>query len=77
MPAWHFRDQPAGAGHVPWTEREVQQVHSHLREHGTEWNRYCLGVTDDHVAARLTRVLPETAAWAATLRRGSLPWSRG
>lgn len=73
-----YWDRPPRALRFPWSEQEGQQVRDHLLERGFGWNIYSLdGGGRDHVTARLTRVLPEIAAWAATLPPGILafePW---
>jgi hypothetical protein len=66
-----------------WTKHEIEAVRGHLRRHREEdWNIYQSGVTAPEdaqafVTASLTRMLPEVAAWAATLPAGVLnlkPW---
>lgn len=65
-----------------WTKHEIEAVRGHLRRHWEDWNIYQSGVTASEdaqalVTASLTRVLPEVAAWAATLPAGLLnltPW---
>ena len=60
-----YWDRPPRALRFPWSEQEGQQVRDHLLERGFGWNIYSLdGGGRDHVTARLTRVLPEIAAWA-------------
>lgn len=66
-----------------WTRAELEAVRAHLHVQHEEWNLYMWGygpTTDDgqaQVTASLTRMLPEVAAWAATLPSGILglePW---
>ena len=65
-----------------WTKHEIEAVHGHLRRHWEDWNIYqsCVTASEDAqalVTASLTRVLPEVAAWVATLPAGILnlkPW---
>jgi hypothetical protein len=60
-----------------WTRREAEEVRNHLREHWADWNISSMGIMGDHVEARLTRVLPDMAAWLETLPAGILalePW---
>lgn len=66
-----------------WTQAELEAVRAHLHVHHEQWHLYEWGygqTTSDgqaQVSARLTRVLPEVAAWAATLPPGILdlePW---
>lgn len=67
-----------------WTKREIDAVRNHLYDRFAAWNIYRLVVEtlDDaqaRVTAELTRVLPEIAAWAASLPPGILgldPWLR-
>jgi hypothetical protein len=72
-----YRDRPSRTSGSPWTREEADEVLGHLRERWSEWNVYGSGIIDDHVEARLTRVLPEMATWLATLPPGILaldPW---
>jgi hypothetical protein len=60
-----------------WTKREIDVVHGHLRDRWADWNIYHLAVetledAQARVTAKLTRVLPEIAAWAASLPPGIL-----
>jgi hypothetical protein len=66
-----------------WTRAQLETVRAHLHAHHEEWNLYTWGygpATDDgqaRITACLTRMLPEVAAWAATLPSGILdlvPW---
>jgi hypothetical protein len=65
-----------------WTRAELDSVTSHLHDRHDERNAYQCGPssTQDgqpYITASLTRVLPETAAWAASLPDGLLvlkPW---
>lgn len=65
-----------------WTKAEFEAVRARLRAHFEGWNLYYLasGTAEDgqaHITARLTRMLPEVAAWAANLPAGILdiePW---
>ena len=65
-----------------WTKRQLDDVHGHLQQHFGPWHLYQLGPqhTGDGqalIAARLIRVLPQIAAWAASLPPGILalePW---
>jgi hypothetical protein len=66
-----------------WTTDELEAVRARLHEHHEEWNLYGSGfgsTTDGgqaQITARLVRMLPEIAAWAATLPSGILdlePW---
>jgi hypothetical protein len=65
-----------------WTKTQLDNVSSYLRERHERWNLYQHGPlnTEDGqtcIAARLVRVLPEIAAWAASLPSGILalePW---
>jgi hypothetical protein len=71
-----FQDRAADAP-LPLTRREAEEVRNHLREHWADWNIYGMGIISDHVEARLTRVLPDMAAWMETLPAGILalePW---
>jgi hypothetical protein len=65
-----------------WTKAQLGTVGDYLRYQREPWVLYGLGLhnTDDgrpHMAAQLVRVLPEIAAWAATLPEDILllePW---
>jgi hypothetical protein len=65
-----------------WTKAQLDTVGDYLHHQWEPWGLYELGlrITDDgqpHLGARLVRVLPEIAAWAATLPDGILllePW---
>lgn len=65
-----------------WTKAQLDTVRDYLHYQWEQWGLYQLGPhnTDDgqaHIAARLVRVLPEIAAWAATLPKDILrlePW---
>jgi hypothetical protein len=65
-----------------WTKAELDAVGDYLHAHHEQWGIYQWGPqnTDDgqaHMAARLVRVLPEIASWAAALPEGILllePW---
>jgi hypothetical protein len=65
-----------------WTKAQLDTVGDYLHYQWELWRLYGLGLhnTDDgqpHMAARLVRVLPEIAAWAATLPNDILllePW---
>jgi hypothetical protein len=65
-----------------WTRAELDSVTSHLHDRHDEWNvsRWGPSSTQDgqpYLTASLTRVLPEIAAWAASLPDGLLvlePW---
>jgi len=65
-----------------WTRAELDSVTSHLHDRHDEWHAYRWGPssTQDgqpYLTASLTRVLPEIAAWAASLPDGLLvlePW---
>ena len=67
-----------------WTRAEFDAVRTHLNERWEEWNLYELGESSSEdgqacTAAKLTRVLPEIAQWAASLPPGILaldPWLR-
>jgi hypothetical protein len=72
-----YQDRPPRTLRFHWTREQAHEVSGHLREHSFEWDVYSHGIIGDHVEARLTRVLPEIAAWAATLPPGILaldPW---
>jgi hypothetical protein len=71
-----FQDHAANAP-PPLTRRAAEEVRNHLREHQAGWNIYGMGIISDHVEARLTRVLPDMAAWMEALPAGILalePW---
>jgi hypothetical protein len=65
-----------------WTKAQLDTVGDYLHHQWKPWGLYGLGlrITDDgqpHMGARLVRVLPEIAAWAAKLPHGILllePW---
>jgi hypothetical protein len=65
-----------------WTKAQLDTVGDYLHYQWEPWGLYGLGLdnTDDgqpHMAAQLVRVLPEIAAWAATLPQDILllePW---
>jgi hypothetical protein len=66
-----------------WNRAELEAIDAHLHAHHEKWNLYEWGygpTTHDgqaQITARLTRMLPEAAAWAATLPSGILglePW---
>lgn len=65
-----------------WTKAELDRVLGYLHERHEQWDLYQWGphVAGDGqpcVSARLVRVLPEIAAWAASLPTGILvlePW---
>jgi hypothetical protein len=65
-----------------WTTSQLDYVRRYLHEHHGEWSLYSWGPLnlDDGqacMAASLVRVLPEIAAWAASLPAGILalePW---
>ncbi len=67
-----------------WTKAELDAVRAHLHAHHDEWNLYQWGPSNSEdgqtcMAAKLTRVLPEIAIWAASLPAGILsldPWLR-
>lgn len=67
-----------------WTKGELDTVQEHLHARYDAWNLYLLGRQNNedgqaHVAAKLTRVLPEIADWTASLPPGILhfdPWLR-
>lgn len=65
-----------------WTKAELEAVRAHLHSHHEEWNLYQWGPmnTEDGqtcMAAKLTRLLPQIAIWAASLPTGILSLSRG
>jgi hypothetical protein len=65
-----------------WTKAELEAVSAHLLAHHDDWNLYGWGATSTEngqalITARLTRILPEIATWAASLPAGILglePW---
>jgi hypothetical protein len=65
-----------------WTKAQLDAVGDHLYRHHEQWALYQWGPQNTadgqaHMAARLVRVLPEIAAWAAALPQGILlldPW---
>ena len=67
-----------------WTKAELDAVRVHLHAHHKRWNLLQLGPANSEdgqtcMAAKLTRVLPEVATWAASLPVGILsldPWLR-
>ena len=67
-----------------WTKAQLDDVASQLHQRMQEWNLYQLGRqhTDDgqaYIGAHLVRVLPQIAAWAASLPPGIValePWLR-
>ena len=67
-----------------WTTAELDAVRDHLHAHHRAWNLLQLSPTTSGdgqacIAAKLTRVLPEVALWAASIPAGILslePWLR-
>ena len=65
-----------------WTKHDIDEVRGQLRRHWEDWNIYlsAVAVSEDaqaFVTASLAQMLPEIAAWAATLPAGILtlkPW---
>lgn len=65
-----------------WTTGQLDSVRDQLHQRSRDWHLYQLGPrhAEDgqaHIAARLVRVLPEIAAWAASLPCGIAalkPW---
>jgi hypothetical protein len=65
-----------------WTRAELDSVRSHLHDRHNEWHVYQWGQSSTQdgqacITVSLTRVLPEIAAWAASLPDGLLvlePW---
>jgi hypothetical protein len=65
-----------------WTKDELDGVRDHLRQRWQSWDLYHLGPqhAEDgqaYIAARLARVLPDIADWAASLPSGIValePW---
>ena len=60
-----------------WTRAELDSVTSHLHDRHDEWHAYQWGDSSTldgqpYITASLTRVLPEIAAWAASLPDGLL-----
>jgi hypothetical protein len=77
-----FRSEDAGPAGACWTRHDIDEVHGHLHRHWEDWNTYlsAVAVSEDaqaFVTASLAQLLPEIAAWAATLPAGILtlkPW---
>lgn len=67
-----------------WTTAELDAVRAHLHARQRAWNLFQLGQSAGEdgqacIAAKLTRVLPEIAVWAAHLPAGNVsldPWLR-
>ena len=65
-----------------WTQDQLDAVRGHLHQRWRHWNLYELGPqhAEDgqaHITARLVRVLPEIAVWAASLHASIValePW---
>jgi len=65
-----------------WTKDQLDAVRDHLEQRWQSWDLYQLGPRHGedgqaHIAARLVRVLPEIADWAASLPPGIVvlePW---
>jgi hypothetical protein len=65
-----------------WTTDQLDGVRDHLYQRWRDWRLYQLGPqhAEDgqaHIGARLVRVLPEIAVWAASLPPGIValePW---
>lgn len=65
-----------------WTKAELEAVRAYLHAYHEEWNLYEWGPSNSEdgqtcMAAKLTRVLPQIAVWAASLPDGILsldPW---
>ena len=65
-----------------WTQDQLDAVRDHLHQRWRHWNLDELGPqhAEDgqaHITARLVRVLPEIAVWAASLHAGIValePW---
>jgi hypothetical protein len=65
-----------------WTKDQLDGVRDHLGQRWQQWNLLRLGPRhaedgQPHIAARLVRVLPEIAVWAAALPPGIVafePW---
>ena len=65
-----------------WTKDQLDGVRDHLDQRSQQWNLLQLGPQhaedgQPHIAARLVRVLPEIASWAAALPSGIValePW---
>jgi len=65
-----------------WTKDQLDGVRDHLYQRSQQWNLLQLGPQhaedgQPHIAARLVRVLPEIAVWAASLPSGIValePW---
>ena len=67
----------AGYSVPGWARRRVEDMRYHLLEHWAGSNIYGTGVIGDHVEARLTRVLPDMAAWLESPPAGIValePW---
>jgi hypothetical protein len=68
--------------HSRWTRDQLDGVRDHLHQRSQQWNLLQLGPQhaengQPHIVARLVRVLPEIAAWAASLPSGIAalqPW---
>jgi hypothetical protein len=60
-----------------WTQDQLDAVRDHLHQRWRHWNLYELGPQhaegQAHITARLVRVLPEIAVWAASLHAGIVP----
>ena len=82
VPNWTVPPCPPPAGGWPHTRAELEAVRAHLHAHHDDWNLWAWGETSTEdgqalVTARLTRILPEIATWAAGLPAGILglePW---
>src|SRR5580658_8307833 len=65
-----------------WAQDQLDGVRDHLSQHSQQWNLLQLGPQHGedgqlHIAARLVRVLPQIAVWAASLPSGIValePW---
>jgi hypothetical protein len=63
-----------------WTKDQLDGVRDHLGQRWRQWNQLGPRHAEDgqpHIAARLVRVLPEIAVWAASLPPGIVafePW---
>ena len=78
--------QPRSPCSIParsrWTKDQLDGVRDHLDQRWQQWNLLQLGPQhaedgQPHIAARLVRVLPEIAVWAASLPPGIVafdPW---
>lgn len=85
---WRMPPCPPPAGgwpHLRWGggDKNLEAVRAHLHAHHEQWQLYMWGygpATDGgqaQISARLIRMLPEVAAWAAALPSGILdlvPW---